>query len=214
MTNDLDAQAMRAVDLATEEAGALGHSRVGTEHLLLGLIAAEGSASTRLAQAGASLAAARHKVAEAGGPPQPDAVSVDGERTDRATRALNRAVRFAHAARSDTVSTEHLLLGVLDVEGSAGQILRRLGVDVPRLRAALQAPESAAVDAVAPVVHGDPTETPEPRAPVVCPSCSGPLADAIALHELSVLGRKRPVGVLACAHCGAFLGVSETRPAR
>ena len=54
-------------------------------------------------------------------------------RSERAARALGRSVRFSHAARASSVGTEHVLLGVLDVEGTAGQVLLWLGADVERL---------------------------------------------------------------------------------
>ena len=48
------------------EARALDHIRVGTEHLLLGLLADDaGDAAEVLRAAGANLTAARHKVVEA-----------------------------------------------------------------------------------------------------------------------------------------------------
>jgi hypothetical protein len=44
----------------------MGYDRVGTEHLLLGLLRGEpDGAATVLAEAGATLSAARHKVREA-----------------------------------------------------------------------------------------------------------------------------------------------------
>ena len=53
--------------------------------------------------------------------------------TARAKRAIERASRFS-LQRWRHVGTEHLLLGVLDVEGTACQVLRGLGVDVAGLR--------------------------------------------------------------------------------
>jgi hypothetical protein len=198
---DLDDDARRALDLAVDEAGVLGHDRVGTEHLLLGLLGASGSASsTALAGAGATFAAARHKVVEAagtsGGPVNPAGPSA------RAARALNRSVRFAHAARSDVVTSLHLLLGVLDVEGTAGQVLRRLNVDVARLRAQLDGTAEPE-----PEGDGDPTEGRFSADVVVCPSCRGDLVEeGVALRELHVPGRAKPAPVYTCARCGALLG--------
>jgi ATP-dependent Clp protease ATP-binding subunit ClpA len=128
---DLDAEARRTLELAVHEAVELGHDRIGTEHLLLGLLAKAGNRAARaLADAGVTVAAARHEVVEAPGPKARPTRRTGGRaRSPRASRALNRAVRFSHAGRSELVTSEHVLLGVLDVEGTAGQVLRRLGVD-------------------------------------------------------------------------------------
>ena len=218
---DLDEDASRSLALAWEEAVLLGHDRVGTEHLLLGLLANDGcSAAQALADAGATLAAARHKIAEAAGP---SAVGGGGGgggdtaasgRTARATRALNRSVRFSHARRSEVVTTDHVLLGVLDVEGTAGQVLRRLGVDVQRLREALDEAPSPEADAGvgATPLPTDSQETRRPPvatdrhpAPLICPSCGIALRGHVSLHELDV--GAHTVSAVACSTCGVLLGL-------
>jgi hypothetical protein len=161
-----DAAARRAVARADAEARELGHDHVGTEHLLLGLLTSQSVTARVLANAGVTLTAARHKVSEAvgapsGGPePGPGALP----RTPRVERALGRSVRFAHARGSDLVGSQHVLLGVLDVEGTAGQVLRGLGLDVDRLRMTLDrlpaTPDAtAAAEAAA---DGDPATDPVP----------------------------------------------------
>src|ERR1700719_1801294 len=58
----------RVLDRARAEAGRLGHHHIGTEHLLLGLLAEPDSGAARtLVAAGATLDGARGKVAEAVG---------------------------------------------------------------------------------------------------------------------------------------------------
>src|SRR5260370_38882303 len=58
-------QARRVVTLAQEEARMLRHNRIGTEHLLLGLIQVDdGVAAQALESLGISLAAARQQVEE------------------------------------------------------------------------------------------------------------------------------------------------------
>jgi ATP-dependent Clp protease ATP-binding subunit ClpC len=198
------ADARDVVTMAEIEARELGHPQVGTEHLLLGLLANDDPAARPLLAAGVTLTAARHKVAEAVGAALAPAAIPRGPlpRTSRAARALSRAVRFSHSRRAEIVGTEHVLLGVLDVEGTAGQVLRGLGVDVDRLTASL------APDAVA-----DPPETdagaaaPGPR----CPSCAASLEDD--LRYALVLATDGAGGsldalVFTCASCGRVLGVS------
>jgi Clp amino terminal domain, pathogenicity island component len=56
-------EAGRAIELAVREAAALGHAFIGTEHLLLGILAGGGSsASQALADAGADLERVRQRV--------------------------------------------------------------------------------------------------------------------------------------------------------
>lgn len=191
---DFAAEASGAVEAADDEAHALGHDRVGTEHLLLGLLADESSVAAKaLRDAGVTAAAARRKAAEAvgttGAGPAPGGPL---PRTARAARALGRSRRFCHARHADLVASEHLLLAVLDVEGTAGQVLRGLGVDVDRLRASL--------DAAADVGAGKPTE---PRATdPKCPSCDAPLETSLVSRTIA------DAVVFSCAACGGFLGVA------
>lgn len=202
--------ARRAVEAAEAEARALGHDRVGTEHLLLGLLAgATTTAAEALRAAGLGLAAVRHKVGEAVGSTAGSApADAQLPRTARAERALGRSVRFAHARHADAVATEHLLLGVLDVEGTAGQVLRGLGVDVDRLRASLDGiGRDPAGTGSAPGGHeGD------VPAGARCPGCGRALAGGGVAYEVVVATGprgEREVVVLSCVACGDVLGVAK-----
>ena len=208
-------EARRVVALAETEARGHRHARVGTEHLLIGLLAVEGSlAADRLRDAGITLAAARHKVIEAvpaGEKPAPEVLP----RSDRAIRALGRSVRFSHAGRSSTVAPEHVLLGVLDVEGTAGQVLRGLGVDVERLRTTLRSPEQPEqpeqlVPAGQPVAREE--SAPPSPSTLTCPVCASTLDDAIDYRVLIAAGPRGPREVLAysCRVCGRVLGVAPS----
>ena len=207
------ADARRAVALAETEARGLRHERLGTEHLLIGLLAVERSmAAERLHDAGVTLTAARHKVVEAvpqGDPSRSEVLP----RSERATRAIGRAVRFSHAGRAATVGTEHLLLGVLDVEGTAGQVLRGLGVDVERLRGALRAVEVDVevgddVGADAATDHADPSAP----LPLRCPACVADIDDGVAYRMVIAAGPRGPREVVAfsCSECGRLLGVAPS----
>jgi hypothetical protein len=174
-----DAAARRAVARAEVEARELGHDHLGTEHLLLGLLTSQSSTARVLTNAGVTLTAARHKVSEAVGAP-PDAPPPAGPlpRTPRVERALGRSIRFAHARGSDLVGSQHVLLGVLDVEGTAGQVLRGLGLDVDRLRMTLDrlpVTPPGAVDAPDTVDAPDAVDTPDASgAAVDAPSGAAP----------------------------------------
>lgn len=204
-----DSGAARAVALSEIEAKHLGHDRVGTEHLLLGLLTNETATSTVLTDAGVTLAAARNKVSEAVGTlsrGDPHGRTGPLPKTARATRALARSKRFAHARGSELVTSHHVLTGVLDVEGIAGQVLRGLGVDVEALRASLDA-----------LVEGPPSDSgAAPRLqhrvfrPATCPSCDASLDDDLVFRAVTAgdeTGHTRSALVFACGACGRVLGV-------
>lgn len=206
--------ARRAVALAEVETRDLGHDRIGTEHLLLGLLAhRETIAARALNRAGATLSATRRKVEEAVGSRSGEsAPSGPLPTTPRAGRALERSVRFAHRGHADVVGSTHLLLAVLDVEGRAGQVLRVLGVDIKALRTALDEGESsrpgAASDA-APAPAKD-----HEVAPATCALC-GASADELAYRVVAVRGEvggnrqeSRDAVVFFCGLCGAIAGVA------
>ena len=201
-----DDAAARALALADGEARQLGHDRVGTEHVLLGLLTNGSETSQKLTEAGVTLTAARSKVSEAVGdgaharrPP----ASSPLPRTARATRALARSARFAHARASEMVSSHHVLMGVLDVEGIAGQVLRGLGVDVDSLRATLDATDPTSGDAPA-------TRAREVRRDVVATCSCGASLDRELVSRIVPArgddGRTRDALVFLCGACGQVIG--------
>jgi ATP-dependent Clp protease ATP-binding subunit ClpC len=206
----LGADAVEAVDRAEAHARSLGSSVVGTEHLLVGIIGGASDAADALVAAGATVAATRAKVAETAGPASPTTHGeAEPDPSSRASRAVGRAHRFSHADRSEEVRARHLLLGLLDVEGTGGQVLRGIGVDVARLREALLAE--------APSSKGEPAEPTPSRA--VGPRCGGCGADvgelAFAnLHATDADGRTGEVVVFSCRACGAILGMTPRRQGR
>jgi hypothetical protein len=160
------------------------------------------------------LAAARHKIEEAAGPRRARSGPTTGAaRTPRAGRALSRAVRFSHARRSDVVSTQDVLLGVLDVEGTAGQVLRRLGVDLDRLRATLAADDADPVQSAETAPNAtDAVPASAGSERVVCPSCRADLRDDLVARELTARGPgsiTRTIDALTCGHCGVLLGIAS-----
>jgi ATP-dependent Clp protease ATP-binding subunit ClpA len=207
MFDRLSDGARRVVAAAEEEARRFGHPHVGTEHLVLGLlIEGESPAAQALEAAGATLAGARDKVTEAVGQNRPDASGRDLPFTPRAKRALERASRFSLQRRDSYVSTEHLLLGVLDVEGRAGQVLRGLGVDVVSLRDSvdLGAERRSPGTAVEPAAQH---RSSSPR----CQACGTPLAAGLAFRVVPAAGEareSRDFTVVYCSACGSALGAT------
>ena len=116
---------------AVAEAGSLGHHHVGTEHLLLALINAEGLAGVALRQLGVDYEAVRGHVEEIIG--RGDAKPSNHiPFTPRTKKVLDLAVREAIRLQHDEVRTEHLLLALVrEGEGVAPQILtQKLSIDL------------------------------------------------------------------------------------
>lgn len=200
----LGSDAREVVEAAAVAARELGARAIGTEHLLLGVLAGTSDAARTLTAAGATVAATRAKVGETsrGGRPADDApVGL----TPRATRAIGRAHRYSHGERSEEVDARHLLLGVLDIEGTAGQVLRGVGIDVGALRDTLlvQFDDSSVVAESLAGAAAGPT----------CPHCAATIAD-VAFTTVPATGndgRSADVVVFACRGCGVALGVAARR---
>ncbi|WP_163553949.1 Clp protease N-terminal domain-containing protein [Candidatus Frankia alpina] len=121
--------ARRAIAHAQEESRALGHDRIGAEHLLLGLLHEDtGPAGAVLGSSGLTLADARSAVVAAGGAsehPPPEHIRFGA----RAKHVLERSVREAQLLSHTFAGSGHLLLGLLDEnEGVTADILTRCGV--------------------------------------------------------------------------------------
>jgi hypothetical protein len=128
-------RARQIIVLAQEEAAALGHPRVGSEHLLLGLLRSEDDASAPvLKKAGITADAVREKVAalEPGRPARGRTPF-----TRAAKRALEQSVREAQALGDNFIGAEHVLLALMaDERSGAVAIVRELGGDPEAIRAA------------------------------------------------------------------------------
>jgi ATP-dependent Clp protease ATP-binding subunit ClpA len=125
----------RVVVLAQEEARALGHGHIGTEHLMLGLLHAEAGVSAQvLAAAGVTSEAARIRVAEiAGSGGKAPAGHIPF--TPRAKRVLELALREALELKQGYIRPEHVLLGLIrERKGVGAQVLEQLGGPLPDLR--------------------------------------------------------------------------------
>jgi ATP-dependent Clp protease ATP-binding subunit ClpA len=128
-------RARRSVVAAQEEARALGHHHIGTEHLLLGLLHGPDSTAGRtLAAAGITAEAARAEVRELAAPGDKSPAG-PVPFTPRARKILELALREALERRSRHIGTEHILLALMREGDDAGaQVLERLGGPLPALR--------------------------------------------------------------------------------
>jgi ATP-dependent Clp protease ATP-binding subunit ClpC len=121
-------RARRVVVLSQEEARALRHNYIGTEHLLLGLLReGEGVAATALESLGVTLERAREQVGEIT-PPGKDSPAGHMPFTPRAKKVLELSLRESMEHGSSFIGTGHLLLAIIrEGEGVAAQVITRLG---------------------------------------------------------------------------------------
>jgi hypothetical protein len=142
-------RAQHAVLGAKQEAGRLGHDRVGTEHLLLGLLRDEQCLAVATL-GGLSIApeTVRRRVEETiGQGPGAPAMGFHLPTTKPFTTALTLAGRETMELDHDRLGTEDLLLGLArEGEGVAAQILQQLGAGLLELREAVAVLYAAGVD--------------------------------------------------------------------
>ena len=124
------ARAQRAIQLAAREADRFNHPYIGTEHLLLGLVAlGEGVAVEVLEDLGVSLDDVRIAVERMVGFGGETKTKGELPYTPRTKKVLQLAVAEAHAMQQQLAGTEHLLLALLrEGEGVAAQVLQSLNV--------------------------------------------------------------------------------------
>ncbi len=126
-----------AVDVVTqaqEETRQLGHNFVGTEQLLIGVVADKGIAGTQFKKAGVSLKEVRRQVEKIIGRGSGFAVK-EITYTPRAKKILLDAMDQAFLHGSDMAGAEHILLALIDQnEGIAGGVLENLKVDIESLK--------------------------------------------------------------------------------
>ena len=130
-------RARQVVVLAQQEARALDHDHIGTEHILLGLIGeGQGVAVMALTSLEISLDEIRQEVEAViglGTSQRPMTRHIPF--TPRAKKVLELSLREAHLLGADYIGTEHILLGLVrEGDGVGAQVLIGAGVDLDRLR--------------------------------------------------------------------------------
>jgi len=128
----------KVLAMSREESSALHHEYVGTEHILLGLLAeGEGVASAVMQSLHVDLDKAREDVLlhlKRGNPER--TTGPDLPYTSRAKKVLELSMSEARDCNHSYVGTEHLLLGLLREErGIAAQVLTNNGLTLARARA-------------------------------------------------------------------------------
>ncbi len=134
--NNFTPRAQQVINLARKEADGFNHPYVGTEHLLLGLIAlGEGVAVNVLTRLGVSLERVRLEVESAVGQGPETKLAGNVPFTPRSKKVLQLSAAEAQALNHTYIGTEHILLGLLrEGEGVAAQVLRTLEIDLDTAR--------------------------------------------------------------------------------
>jgi Clp amino terminal domain, pathogenicity island component len=132
-------RAKKVLTMAQEEAEKAGHTYIGTEHLLLGLLRErDGLAAKVLDSLNVEMAVVRQRI---------EAVLAQGEHvaiqqiipTSRVKRVIEMSFEEARRLGQPFVGTEHLLLGILiEGEGIAAHVLEGMGVTLDRARAEIE----------------------------------------------------------------------------
>lgn len=148
----------KVLSRAREQAVALRHEYVGTEHILLALLEGGGVAPAVLENLGVHADEVRKRVLETVTPGRPDSTITavaaasggllgviadtigyprgpDMPYTSRAKKSLEFAMSEARDLRHSYVGTEHLLIGLMrEQRNIAAQSLAGLGLTVPQVR--------------------------------------------------------------------------------
>lgn len=128
--------AQKIILIAQEEAKRLNHDYVGTEHILLGLCAIDGTVSGKiLTGLGVTFRKVRLEIEKMIG--IGDTIMLLGEIpfTPRAKKVLEFSVEESQMLATEYIGTEHILLGLIrEEEGMACKILENLGLNLNAVR--------------------------------------------------------------------------------
>jgi len=131
-------KAIKAVVLAQEEARRMKQNLVGSEQVLLGLIAEESSNAAKLLnQMGVKLKDARQVVEGLVGSGSGNVPS-NIPFTPRAKRIFEQALEIARQRSHESILPEHILLAMTREEGVATKVLSQLGVDPKQVASGLE----------------------------------------------------------------------------
>ncbi len=131
-------KANRALNSAIEVAEDLGHTYIGSEHLLAGLVREDNGAATTLLQSkGVTAQGVDALLRKQIGVGVPTVLSPE-DFSPRSKHIIELAVSLARGENAGYVGTEHLLAAILHEDDSAAcYLLTQLGVSVPLLLDAL-----------------------------------------------------------------------------
>src|SRR5512147_391895 len=177
-------RARRVLSLAHQEAEQSRNNNIGTEHLLLGLMDEEGGVAGRvLRELGMTSDRVREvirRVTTSSSSFDPNRVELASETQQVLEYAVDEARRLGH----HYIGTEHILLGLVRVDATAMEVLRRLGVTADQIRRQTRRVLNETASSPAPA--GAPTSS---RAPASSPKT--PLVDQLAADLTTMAEEKK-----------------------
>ncbi len=134
MSNKFTQKAQNTLNSALTFARELGHSYVGSEHLLLGLVSEKDSIAARLLAArGADAERIRKSIADVSGVGSQSFVHAS-DMTPRAKKIIEGSAAESHKSGSRYIGTEHLLMALLREKDSVGvRLLESEGIPAEEL---------------------------------------------------------------------------------
>ena len=160
-------RARQVIVLAQDEARALRHNYIGTEHLLLGLLREEHGVAARVLESlDLTIEEVRAQMGRIVGQGD-DLTTGQIPFTPRAKHVLELSMREALSLGHDYIGTEHILLGIVrENEGVAARILLDFDADAEKVRNVIVRMLSLKQS----LGHTEPVEPTEAFPPVTYPS--------------------------------------------
>jgi len=180
-------RARRVLSLAHQEAERARQNSIGTEHLLLGLMDEEGGVAGRvLRELGMSSERVREVIARISSSSpafDPNKIELAPETQQVLEYAVDEARRLGH----HYIGTEHILLGLVRVDSTALEALRRLGVTPDQIRRQTRRVLNESASSSAPTPAG----TPQGARPAGANNPKTPLVDQLATDLTSKAEEKK-----------------------
>ena len=189
-------RARRVLSLAHQEAERSRNNNIGTEHLLLGLMDEEGGVAGRVLR---ELGMTSDRVREVIRRVTTSSSSFDPNRVELAAdtqQVLEHAVEEARRLGHHYIGTEHILLGLIRVDSTAMEVLRRLGVTPEQIRRQTRRVlnESASSSSATPTGAGPARSAqPNPKTPLVDQLASDLTSKAEEKKLDPVIGRQMEI---------------------
>ncbi len=145
----LTTNAAEAISASQKYASEMGHSYVGSEHLLLGLLSKSDSiASKLLISNGVTFELVKKAIVEASGTGDTQS-GISPEPTPRTKRIIENTVVMAETTGQNFIGTEHILMSILtETDCVACRILKRFGVNCSDLFYKLKGDSSSFANSV------------------------------------------------------------------
>lgn len=134
MFENFTMDARSVIQNATEIAYNLSHNYIGTEHLLIGLLTANGVASAVLEENGVDREKLFELIEQLIAPQSKLEIMERDNFTPRSRKILNQSVREAIRMKSKLVGTEHILMALLrEPDCIAVRLLNTLGINIQKI---------------------------------------------------------------------------------